>query len=67
MDKRQMKKEIFGYLATYLAEYKYSDLASSIKRHIVKSDSTDAHEARYERVLEETIAQLYRMAWSDQK
>jgi len=62
MNRRKMKKEIFGYLATYLAEYEYSDLSSSIKRHIVKDKATRAHNRRYEKVRLEVIEQLYRMS-----
>ena len=63
MDKRRMKKEIFGYLATYLQEYEYSDLASQIRHHVIPENPTEPAQRRYARVQKEVIAHLFTLAY----
>jgi len=57
-----MKKEIFAYLATYLEEYKHSDLAGQIRHHVIPGKQTGPALRRYERVQAEVIIQLRTLA-----
>lgn len=66
MDSREMKRRLKLNLATYLDDYRHSDLASELRRATLRGATTRttqpsvAHEERYGRVLSELIAELRR-------
>jgi hypothetical protein len=68
MNSREMKKEIYGYLAVYLEEFRLSDISTQMK-DVVLHEATgkylhstekpsEAAQLRYDRVLADVIHQF---------
>jgi len=62
MNRREMKKELFAYLATYLEEYRYSDLSSQMQHHVIGDKPTEPAQRRFDRIRAEAITQLRNLA-----
>jgi len=65
MNRRKMKRELFGFLAVYLDDFPLSDLSHQMESVILGDNPTDAHRRRYQTVRQEVIDQMVKMAYKN--